>query len=370
MNSNKEKVIMIKLFSPKFDDAEITAATKAIKSSNWAFGGGVGKVLEFENKFRKYVQCDECVAVNSGTAALHLALNVLQTKGYEVLVPALTFITTVHSITYNGGKPVFVDVIPETGCMDPEDMANKITRKTKAVIPVHFGGIPCDMDKIKKISKRHDLHVVTDAAHAGGATYNNKKIGTEAEMVCFSYHPVKNIAMPKGGAITINGKNSKEIKNKLNSLRWCGIGNRKNSFYDIVSLGYNYYMDEISAAIGIEQLKKIEISNTIRRKIAKRYQQELFVEEKMPFDKNSSYHLYWIRVKNRLHFMKNMLANKIEVGSHYKAAHLMSFYKSKAKLPITERISDEIVTLPMHPNLTNKEIDYIIKTANSLLKNN
>lgn len=361
---------MIKLFSPKFDNAEITAAVKTLKSSNWAFGGGTGKVLEFENKFRNYVRCDECVAVNSGTAALHLALNVLQTKGYEVLVPALTFISTVHSITYNGGKPVFVDVNPETGCIDPDDMANKITRKTKTVIPVHFGGIPCNMNKIKKIAKQYNLHVVTDAAHACGATYDNKKIGTEAELVCFSYHPVKNISMPKGGSITVNGKNSKEVKNMLNSLRWCGIGNRKNSFYDIVSLGYNYYMDEISAAIGIEQLKKIETSNNIRRKIAKRYHEELFVEEKMPFDRNCSYHLYWIRVKNRSRFMKNMSANKIEVGSHYRAAHMMRVYKSKTKLPATEQISDEIVTLPMHPNLTDREINFIIKTANSLSKNN
>lgn len=360
---------MIKLFSPKFDESEINATVETLKSSNWAFGGGMGKVLEFEDRFRKYTRCNECVAVNSGTAALHLALNVLQIKGYEVLVPALTFISSVHSILYNGGKPVFVDVDPITGCLDPNDAANKITKKTKAIIPVHFGGIPCNMDKITNIAKQHDLRIVTDAAHACGARYDNKKIGTEAEIVCFSYHPVKNLAMPKGGAITINGKNSKEIKNKLNSLRWCGIDNRKNSFYDIVSLGYNYYMDEISAAIGIEQLKKVEMSNKIRKKIAKRYQTELAVEEKMPFDKNSCYHLYWIRVKNRAHFMKNMLANKIEVGSHYRAAHLMSFYKSKVRLPVTEKISNEIVTLPMHPNLTESEVNYIIKTANSLTKN-
>lgn len=358
----------IKLFSPKFDNNEITAAVNAIKSSHWSSGDGKGRVGEFEKRFLEYTKAKECVAVNNGTAALHLALEVSEVQDHEVLVPSLTFISTVHSIIYSGGKPIFVDVIPETGCLDPDDMENKITKKTKAVIPVHFGGIPCNMNKIKNISKRHNLHIITDAAHACGAIYNNKKIGTEAEMVCFSYHPVKNIAMPKGGAITINGSNGKQLKNKLNSLRWCGIGKRNGPFYDIVSLGYNYYMDEISAAIGIQQLKKVDASNNIRKRIAKRYNQELKIEEKMPFDKNSSYHLYWIRTKNRARFMKNMSESGIEVGAHYKAAHLMSFYRSNVKLPITEQMADEIVTIPMHPSLTSNEIDRVIKTANLSVK--
>ena|SRR3989344_2139206 len=359
---------LIKLFTPKFDSKEITAATKALKSSQWASGAGTGKVLEFEKKFKKYVDSDECVAVNSGTAALHLAINILNIKDKEVLVPALTFISTVHSIVYNGGKPIFVDVIPETMCIDPSDMEAKISSKTKAVIPVHFGGLPCDMNRIRNICRKNNLYFITDAAHACGAQYSNKKIGTEAEMVCFSYHPVKNLAMPKGGAITINGKNKRKIKNKLNSLRWCGIDNRKNSFYDITSLGYNYYMDEISAAIGIEQLKKINMHNNIRKKIAKRYNSEIDAIEKMPFNNNCSYHLYWLRVKNRNQFIKNMFLNKIEVGTHYKVAHMMSYYKSKAKLPISEKISNEIVTLPLHPSLTNDNLDFIIKTVNSFLE--
>lgn len=357
----------IKLFSPKFNSKEIIAATKALKSSQWASGAGTGKVLEFEKKFKKYIDSGECVAVNSGTAALHLAINILDIRDKEVLVPALTFISTVHSIVYNGGKPIFVDVIPETLCIDPIDMEKKISSKTKAVIPVHFGGIPCDMNRIHNICKKNNLYFITDAAHACGAQYNNKKIGTEAEMVCFSYHPVKNLAMPKGGAITINGKNKLQIKNKLNSLRWCGIDNRKNPFYDITSLGYNYYMDEISAAIGLEQLKKLNTLNNTRKKIAKRYNSEIKSMEKMPFDNNSSYHLYWIRVKNRNQFIKKMLSNRIEVGTHYKAAHKMSYYKSKTKLPVSEKISDEVVTLPLHPNLTDDNLDYIIKSVNSFL---
>jgi len=358
----------IKLFAPKFDNKEIIASTKALRSSNWASGAGKGKVLEFERRFCKYIDAKECVALSSGTAALHLALNVLDVRNKEVLVPSLTFVTTVHAILYNGGIPVFVDVNPHTLCIDPDDVRKKITKNTKAVMPVHFGGFPSEMNPINNIAKDNSLHVVDDAAHACGAKYRGKKIGSENELSCFSFHPVKNLAMPKGGAITINCKNSSSIRRKLDSLRWCGIDNRNGPFYDVTSLGFNHYMDEISAAIGIEQLKKVDASNNIRKRIAKRYNQELKIEEKMPFDKNSSYHLYWIRTKNRARFMKNMSESGIEVGAHYKAVHLMSFYRSNVKLPITEQMADEIVTIPMHPSLTSNEIDRVIKTANLSVK--
>ena len=357
----------IKLFSPKFDNAEINSAITALKSSFWASGAGTGKVLEFENKFQKYTNSTECVALDNGTAALHLALALLDVTGKEVLVPSFTFVTTVHSILYNRGIPVFVDIDPKTLCIDSSDVENKITKKTKAIIPVHFGGFPCEMDKITKIANKNSIHVVEDAAHACGATYGCKKIGSISELTCFSFHPVKNLAMPKGGAITINSKNALKFKKKLNSLRWCGIDKRKDSFYDVTSLGFNYYMDEISASIGIEQLKKLDKSNNRRLQIAKRYNSELDISEKIPLETNCSYHLYWIKIGNRKKFMKNMLAKKIETGSHYSPVHLMSYYGSKIHLPITEQVGKEIVTLPMHPNLSDENIDYIIKTVNSFI---
>lgn len=338
-----------------------------MKSHLWASGAGIGKVLEFENKFKEYIGCDECVAVNSGTAALHLALDILDIKGKEVLVPSLTFVTTVHSILYNQGRPVFVDIEPKTLCMDPIDFKNKITKNTKGVIPVHFGGFPSNMNTILKIAKENTIHVVDDAAHACGSRYEGKKIGSINELSCFSFHPVKNLAMPKGGAITINSKNKTGTKQKLNSLRWCGIDKRQNSFYDITSLGFNHYMDEISAAIGIEQLKKVDKFNAIRFAIARRYHSELNIAEKMPLNKDCSYHLYWIRVRNRKKFMKNMQSKGIETGSHYSPVHLMTYYNSKTHLPVTEKAAKEIVTLPMHPNLTDNDVDFIIKTANSLI---
>ena len=355
---------MIKLFSPVFDGLEIKNVEKTIKSGFWASGQGVGNVLKFEKKFQKYTNSQECVAVDSGTAALHLALSVLEVKNKEVLVPSLTFASTVHAIKYNGGIPVFVDIELGSACMDTNDLENKITKKSKIILPVHFGGYSCNMELLKKIAKKRSLLIVEDAAHACGTKYKGKKIGSLGDLTCFSFHPVKNLAMPKGGAITINTKNKNQIKKRLNSLRWCGISNRKDSFYDISELGFNYYMDEISAAIGIEQLKKVDKLNDYRFKIAKRYDTELNVNEKIPLNRECSYHLYWILVKNRKKFIQHMKANGIETGTHYSPVHKMSLYKSKIILPNTEKISKEIVTLPIHPNLSKKDIDFIIKNVN------
>ena len=360
------KLNMIKLFSPVLSNSEIKSVIKTLKSGFWASGAGTGNVLKFENEFKKYTKSSECVAVDSGTAALHLALNVIDVNKKEVLVPSFTFISTINAIKYNGGIPVFVDIKSDTLCIDTKDLENKITKKTKVILPVHFGGYPCEMDSIKKIGEKNSLFVVEDAAHACGASYNKKKIGTLSDFTCFSFHPVKNLAMLKGGAITLNSKN-KTLKNKLNSLRWCGISDRKGPFYNITELGYNYYMDEISAAIGIEQLKKIDKFNQKRFEIAKRYHKEIRCLEKMPINKECSYHLYWILVKNRNKFLKNMNKKGIETGIHYSPIHKMKLYNSKIKLVMTEKISKQIVTIPIHPMLTNRDVSFIIKSVNELL---
>ena len=359
---------IIKLFSPSIDDKEITASNKVLKSKFWTSGAGTGKVLEFEKKFAKFIDSRGCVAVDSGTSALHLALNVLDVKNKEVAVPSLTFVSTVHSIIHNGGIPIFIDVDSSTLCMDTDDLERKISHKTKVIIPVHIGGLPCDMYKIKKIGKQNGSHVLDDAAHACGANYGEKKIGSIAELTCFSFHPVKNLAMPKGGAITINSKNSSVLKEKLNSLRWCGIGDRKGPFYDIKDFGFNFYMDEVSAAIGLVQLKKLDQMNNKRKKIAKQYFSELKIEGKMPYDKDSSYHLYWIRVKNRQKFIKYMNESKIEVGIHYKPVHMMKRYKVNASLKNTERVWPEIISLPIYPDLTDNQLEYITKKVNNFVK--
>jgi dTDP-4-amino-4,6-dideoxygalactose transaminase len=317
---------------------------------------------------KKYFGSNDCIAVDNGTAALHLSLDAVNVKSKQVLVPSLTFVTTVHSVLYNGGIPIFVDVDPNTMCMDPKDLKNKVNSKTKAIVPMHFGGFPCDLSEINKIAAKHSLHIIEDAAHACGAKISGKKIGSTSEMVCFSFHPVKNLAVPKGGAIAVNSNNVKNIRKKLNSMRWCGIDNRRDSSYDVTNLGFNFYMDEISAAIGIEQLKKLDGLNRKRKKIAKRYHDELQIVNKMTYNSDCSYHLYWILIQNREKFRKEMRINGIETGTHYLPVHKMSYYKSKIKLPYTEKVGKEIVTLPIHPNLSEDDINFIIKISNRISK--
>jgi len=358
----------IKLFDPSINENEEKAILRTIRSGFWASGAGKGNVLKFEKLFKKYTNSKECIAVNSGTAALHLALSLFDIKNKEVILPSLSFVSTAHCIIYNGGIPVFVDVEPETLCIDPEKIEEAVTKKTKIILPVHYAGMPCNLDKLNKIKKKFNLKIIEDAAHASGSSYKNKKIGSHGDASCFSFHPAKNLAMPSGGLITINGTNTKKFKKILESKRWVGISNRVGSKYDVTSIGWNYYMNEFSAAIGIEQLKKLKSANLKRRYIAKRYSDELKIDKKIPLDKNCSYHLFWIAVNNQNEFMKKMLENNIETGIHYLPIHKMKYYNSKIKLKITEDMTKKIVSLPIHPNLKNTEIDKIIKLTNKFSK--
>jgi perosamine synthetase len=355
----------INLFEPSIDLKEEYITKKILNSKFWASGSGTGYVNIFESNFNKYVNSKQCIAVNSGTAALHLALSLFDIKNKEVILPSLSFVSTAHAIIYNGGKPVFVDIDSKNLCLDPTEIEKSITKKTKVIIPVHFGGMPCNLEKISQICKKNKIAMIEDAAHAAGSIFNKKPIGSHGDCVCFSFHPVKNLSMPTGGAITLNSNKSKKFSQILKSLRWCGISNRVKSKYDVPQLGWNYYMNEISAGIGLVQLKKLKKLNTIRKKIAKQYSQKLIVKNKMEYNSNCSYHLYWIRVKKRDTFMKKMNDNNIETGIHYFPIHKMSFYKSKLKLPITEKITKEIVSLPIHPNLSDDEVSKIIKLTNS-----
>jgi len=356
----------IKLFDPVTRIEEELAVKKILKSHFWASGSGTGKVLEFEDGFNKYIGSDQCVAVNSGTAALHLALSLADVRNKEVILPSLSFVSTAHAVIYNGGKPVFVDVDADTLCIDPQLIEKSITKKTRVILPVHYAGMPCDLGKISSLCKESNAILIEDAAHAAGASYKNTKIGNHGIAVCFSFHPVKNLAMPTGGAITLNGKDSDKFRDILRSRRWCGISDRKGVKYDVTDLGWNYYMNELSAAIGIEQLKKLDHMNSIRKKIAKRYSKEIGLDTKMPFNNECSYHFYWIQVRKRDDFMKKMQENNIETGIHYIPIHTMKFYKGKSKLPVTEKVAKNIVSLPLHPNLDEDGVDKIIKLTNQL----
>ena len=354
----------IKLFDPIVDFREEKIIKKILKSGYWASGSGIGNVKKFEENFSKFINSNNGVAVNSGTAALHLALSMVNIKNKEVIIPSLSFVSTAHAVIYNHGIPVFADVDPLTLNIDPESINEKISSKTKVIVPVHFGGYPADLNKIHKIAKKNNLEVIEDAAHASGATYEKKRIGSHSLFVCFSFHPVKNLAMPGGGLISINSKNHHELREKLDSLRWCGISNRNGVTYDIKKLGWNYYMNEFSASIGLVQLKKLNKLNKIRQKNAMQYYKKLKAISKMPISQNSVYHFYWILVDNREKLRKKLQEEGIETGIHYQPIHKMKMYDNKIFLKNTEEISKKIITLPTHPNLSNNDIDRIIKVIN------
>ena len=355
---------IIKLFDPTIDLSERKALLKTLDSKFWASGSGSGNVQKFENKFKKYVNANSCVAVNSGTAALNLAFSLFNIENKEVILPSMSFVSTAHAIVENGGIPVFVDIDPNTLCIDPEKIKKKLSKNTVAICPVHFGGMPCNLDEILEIAKNNKLQIIEDAAHAVGSKFHQKKIGSHGTAVCFSFHPVKNLAMPTGGLIAINHKKKTEFQKLLFSRRWCGITDRNDTDYDVKELGWNYYMNEFSAVIGLEQLKKLENLNKIRKKIAKEYSNKINIESKMPFDSDCSYHLYWILVKNRKKFREHLYKNGIETGTHYKPIHLMKMYKKNISLPVTESVGKTIVTIPIHPNLKKFEIRKIIKCIN------
>jgi len=297
---------------------------------------------------------------------LHLALSLEDIKNKTVILPSLSFVSTAHAVLYNGGKPHFVDIDEKTLCLDPQEVKSNIKKDTKVILPVHFGGMPAELNSLKKICSEFECNLIEDAAHAAGATYKNKRIGTDGNAVCFSFHPVKNLAMPTGGIIALNGSNSKKRKEVLKIRRWCGITQRKGTSYDISEIGWNMYMNEFSASIGLAQLSKLNILNNKRKQIAKRYSKEIKLENKMSFNSDCSYHLYWIRVKNRSKFMKQMKEFGIETGIHYKPIHTMTLYKKHFQLPITEKVGNEIVSIPIHPNLNHNDVDFIIKSINKI----
>jgi dTDP-4-amino-4,6-dideoxygalactose transaminase len=355
---------IIKLFDPIITSKEENYLLNALKSGHWASGAGSRFVNLFEKKFQKYTGAKSCVAVNSGTAALHLALSVVDVSAKEVVLPSMTFVSTAHAALYNNAKTVFADIDPNTLCIDPDSVKKKTTKKTKVILPVHFGGIPADMSKLQELANESNSVVIDDAAHAAGAKFDGKRIGSLGALSCFSFHPVKNLAMPTGGLVAVNHKNYKQFQKSLLSSRWCGITDRKDVDYDIKNIGWNFYMNEFSAAIGLAQLSILDQLNKKRLNVAMRFHKEINLERKMPIDKNAVYHFYWILVKNRKEFRKKLRDAGIETGIHYKPVHMMTMYKNNVKLPVTEQVSQEIVTIPTHPNLSKQNVDKIIECVN------
>lgn len=368
---------VLPVFRPAMGQEEVDSVAEVIKSG-WL---GMGpKTEEFENKFAKYVDVNYAIGLNSATAALHLAMLALGIgKGDEVLVPSLTFVSTAHAALYVGAKPVFVDVDETSLCMDLEDLEKKITKKSKAVIPVHFGGHPVDLDKIHEIAKKHNLKVVEDASHACGSQYKGKMIGGLSDLTCFSFHAVKNLATGDGGMVTTNDK---KLAEKISRLRWVGIdkatwdreeavmekGYRQYGwYYEVVDLGYKYHMNDITAAIGLVQLKNLPRNNARRNLLAHRYDDKLdnltWLQTPViaPWARTAR-HNYVIRTKfrDRLNlFLKDKL---ISSGVHYLPVHHHPYYsdfRKNANVPLTEKIWKELLTLPLYPTLTFRDQDRV-----------
>jgi dTDP-4-amino-4,6-dideoxygalactose transaminase len=354
----------IKIFDPVIGKEEAHAVKRVLQSHQWAIGSGDGLVSKFESRFRDYIGSKYCVAVDSGTAALHLALSVIDVRNKEVIIPSLCFVSVAHVVEYNGGVPVFADIDPKTLCITPEEISKKMTKKTKAVIPVHFGGLPCKIDKIGEIARSNKVDVIEDAALAAGSDYQGKKIGSHSDFVCFSFHPVKNIAMPKGGAVALNGKNADKAEKELKSLRWYGISEKSLFGYTVRTCGLNYYMNEFSAAIGLEQIRKLDKMVKRRRAIAKRYVRELDIVDKMPFDSNCSYNFFWLLTKNRTRLIREFSAAEIECGTYHTPIHRLQKYGIKSKLIHTDRIAAQLVCIPCHPLLKEDDVDKIISIVN------
>jgi len=390
----------IHLFKPYIGEEEIQAVSEVLRSG-WI---GLGpKVEEFENEFASYLTTPDSITkpkvigLNSATAALDMALKLLGIRsGDEVIVPTMTFVSTAHVVVYNQAKPIFVDVDPKTLNLDFNDVARKITRNTRAIIPVHLTGRPVDITGLRhflwdKIGASN-IPVIEDCAHACGSTYVSdnlvgstyeQKCGIFGDMAAFSFHAVKNLTMGDGGVLVVNNNNKRFNANLLSErakrLRWLGID--KSTWdrskieeqywweYLVDEIGLKCHMNDIMAAIGLVQLKKLEKMNRRRANIAELYDEGFmnidWIERPSPdtwFTK-SAWHIYMIKIKegiNRNKLSKYLEDKGISTGVHYKPIHLYNCYGNKPSLPIAENIYKRILSLPMHPGLTDKEVDYVI----------
>lgn len=362
----------IPVFTPFHGEEEIEAVAEVIRSGWWGLGP---KTAEFEKRFAAFVGAPHAVAVNSATAALHLALLVAGVEGGEVISTSMTFVSTNHAILYNRATPVFADVQTDTLNIDPDDIERKITPKTRAIVVVDYGGHPCDLDRIHAIAAQHNLVVVEDAAHAAGARYHDRPVGSLSPLTCFSFHPVKNLATGDGGMITLQDE---KWLTRLQRLRWVGI-NRDTWVraagdaaqyawqYDVEELGYKYHSNDIMSAIALVQLNRLPETNTRRRAICALYDAglrdldwlELPVERPGVF---SARHNYVVRCDRRDALADWLRQHRIATGMHYIPNHLHAMYRLyiTEPLPVVEREWLRLLTLPLFPALTDSDVRYII----------
>lgn len=360
----------IPLFKIYWDEDDVNHVETEIQSGmNWAVGP---KVEEFEGLIKEEIGTKYAVTFNSGTSALHslfLAHNIA--KGDEVIVPSFTFIATANSPLFVGAKPVFADIEEETFGLDPESVKEMITDKTKAIMPIHYGGCPCKVRELKEIAEDHGLILIEDAAEAMGAKIANKKVGTFGDSAILSFCQNKIITTGEGGAVVTD---SEDVYERLNLIRSHGRLEHSNYFtslepFDYIDLGFNFRMSNITASLGISQIKKLDKIIEMRRR------NSLYLNEKLknidrinsiqpPIDYYHVYQLYTTTADNRDALMKYLADKGIMTKIYFDPVHLTYFYKNilnyECKLPVTEEISKKVITLPMYPTMEKKDQDLIV----------
>ena len=339
------------------------------------------KLREFETKFAKFTGAKYAIGVSNATAALQLSLKSIGIgKGDEVVVPDLTFVASANAILSTGATPVIVDVSKEDLNISVKSIKKSLTNKTKAIMPVHFAGKACKIDEIKIIAKKNNLKIIEDCAHAIGSRLRKKHVGIFGDAGCFSFYPTKNITTLEGGMVITN---SKKISDYIKMLRNHGITKSyQNRFakgkpweYDVITPGYNCRLDEIRSALGINQLKRITKNNLRRKKVALYYNSKLKNNEsviipKILKEEAHACHLYILRIKkdgkfSRDYLFQKLLKNGIRSSVHYKPLHRFSAYKKYAKIYDTltnsNKLYQEIISLPLYPQMLQKEQDLVLK---------
>ena len=369
---------MIPIARPSIGKEELKNMERVFKTC-WL---GMGSfVYEFERKIQKYLGAKYVIAVNTGTTAIHLALASIGVKaGDEVIVPSLTFAGSVQPIVALGAKPVFCEIEPDTLNIDLDDAEKRITKKTKAMIIIHYGGMACDMDRALRMGKKHKIRIVEDAAHAFGSLYKGKKIGSFGDVACFSFDPIKNLTCGEGGCVTTGSAGLAEILRRKRLLgiskdTWMRYKNKRSWFYEVVTEGYRYHMSNVNAAIGLAQLKKAKKFIQKKKNIVKEYDNffkginniELLrrnYRDTAPFN-------YTIKIKaKRDDFMQYMNKNGVSIGINYIPNHIQPFFakfKTK-KLPITEMVWKEIVSLPLYADMTSGETKKVKNLVKKFMK--
>lgn len=365
------------------ENDDIQAVIEVLKSDFLTTGP---KAEEFERAVADYVGVKYAVAIANGTAALHAACHVAGiSEGDEVITTPLTFAASANCVLYCGGTPVFADVDPRTYNIDPEDIKRKITDKTKAIIPVHLAGQPCDMDAIQQIAKEYGLIVIEDGAHALGSEYKGKKVGSLSQMTTFSFHPVKPITTGEGGMIVTDDE---ELYKRLLLFRSHGITREESMmtrnegpwFYQQLELSYNYRLTDIQCALGSSQLKKLDAFLARRKELVRRYNEafaeyeDIVIPYQMP-ETDSGWHLYIVQVINcdRKKVFEELRAGGLNVNVHYIPVYYHPYYQehgyANVHCPNAEEIYSHIISLPLFPSLTNEQQDEVIEKVRKAVQN-